>query len=245
MLSRSQQVPLCHLANELWSQLSVVSFAEGFLCFDYIQTKPMKIVDVSKDGEPQMVTLPGIEPPMSITVSPGASFIVGAGSSLINPHYRIKYHIWKRNNEKPAVYELHCIYHSLIHVKWCFTNDSKVVFRTTEGRDWKIFDLNTGVGRAVYSPIELSTSEVFYLNNDRVVIVVSDECITFFDMESVAVLGQSSQPYLHADLLKQTKLSPNETVIAFPRVNGDMKFLRLLARRLATNTGPKAMATKY
>ena len=245
MLSRRQQVPLCHLANELWSQLSVISFAEGFLCFDCGETKPVEIVDVGRDGEPQMVTLPGIEPPMSITVSPGASFIVGAGSSLINPHYRIKYHIWKKNNEKPAVYELHCIYHSLIHVKCCFTNDSEVVFMATEGRGWKIFDLNTGVHREVYSPIELLTSKLFYLNNDRVVIVVSDECITFLDMESGAVLGQSFQPYLHADLLKQTKLSPNETVIAFPRVNGDMKFLRLFGRRLATNTGPKAMATKY
>ena len=135
-------------------------------------------------------------------------------------------------------------------VKCCFTNDSEVVFMARGGMIspriyWQIFDLNTGVHRDVYSPIELSISKLFYLNNDRVVIVVSDECITFLDMESGAVLGQSFQPYLHGDFLKQTKLSPNETVIAFPTVNGDMKFLRLLGRRLATNTGPKAMATKY
>ena len=86
MLSRSQQVPLCHLANELMSQLSVVSFAEGFLCFDCGKTKPEEIVNVSKDGGPQMVTLPGIEPQMSITVSPGASLIVGAVSSWIIPY---------------------------------------------------------------------------------------------------------------------------------------------------------------
>ena len=83
------------------------------------------------------------------------------------------------------------------------------------------------------------------MNNDRVVIAVSRECIPFLDMESGAVLGQSFQPYLDGDLLKQTKLSPNETVIAYPRVNCDMKSLRLFGRRLATNTGPKAMATKY
>ena len=250
MLSRSQQVPLCHLAKELMSQLSVVSFAESFLCFDCGKTRPVKIVNVSKDGGPQMVTLPGIEPQMSIIVSPGASFIVGAKSA--------SYHIWKRNTEKPAVYELQGTYlfknnraGSLIDVKCCFTNDSEVVFVASERFfskriDWRILDLNTGVHRDLYSPfIQCSISKLFYLNNDRVVIAVSRECIIFLDMESGAVLEHSFQPYLHGDLLKQTKLSPNETVIAFPRVNGDMKFLRLFGRRLATNTVPKAMTTNY
>ena len=249
MLSRCQQVPLCHLANELMSQLSAVSFAEGFLCFDCGKTKPVEIVNVSKDGGPQMVTLPGIEPQMSITVSPGASFIVGAKSA--------SYHIWKRNTEKPAVYELQGTYlfknswaDSSIDVKCCFTNDSEVVFVASEKLfstpiDWRIFDLNTGVHRDVYFPFELPISKLFSLNNDKVVIAVSHECIIFLDMDSGAVLGQSSQPYLDWDFLKQTKLSPNETVIAYPRVNGDMKFLRFFGRRLATNTGPKAMATKY
>ena len=245
MLSRSQQVPLCHLANELTSQRSVVSFAEGFLCFDCGKTKPVKIVDVSKDGGPQMVTLPGIEPQMSITVSPGASFIFGAKLAL--------YHIWKRNNEKPAVYELHGTYlfKSDRYVKCCFTNDSEVVFMASQlmwfdSGSWRILDLNTGVHRDVYAPFKQRyISKLFCLNNDRVVIAVSRKCITFLDMESGAVLDQSFQPYLNWDLLEQTKLSPNETVIAYPRVNGDMKFLRLFGRRLATNTGPKAMATKY
>ena len=243
-------MPLCHLANDLMSQLSVVSFAEGFLCFDCGKTKPVEIVNVRKDGETQMVTLPGIEPQMSITVSPGASFIVGAKSASYS------YHIWKRNTEKPAVYELQGTYlfknneSSLIDVKCCFTNNSEVVFVASEGLypqriDWRILDLNTGVHRDLYSPFDFPISKLFYLNNDRVVIAVSLECITFLDMESGAVLGQSSQIYLDGDLLKQTKLSPNETVIAYPRVNGDMKFLRLFGRRLATNTVPKAMATKY
>ena len=248
MLSRRQHVPLCHLANELMSQLSVVSFSEGFLRFNCGKTNPV-IVDVSKDGGPQMVTLPGIKPCMSITVSPGASFIVGAKSA--------SYHIWKRNTEKPAVYELHSTYPTkydlvvlLKDVICCFTNDSKVVFIASEQTfaeriNWRILDLNTGVHTDVYFRFELPISKLFYLNNDRVVIAVSDECITFLDMESGAVLGQSFQPYLDGDFLKQTKLSPNETVIAYPRVNGDMKFLRLFGRRLATNTGRKAMATKY
>ena len=243
MLSRSQQVPLCHLANDLMSQLSVVSFAEGFLCIDCGKTKPVEIVNVSKDGETQMVTLPGIEPQMSITVSPGASFIVGAKSA--------SYQIWKRNTEKPAVYELHGTYlfNFEADVICSFTNDSEVVIASThtspERINWRILDLNTGVHRDLYSPFKLWISKLFYLNNDRVVIAVSPECITFLDMESGAVLGQSSQPYLDRHLLKQTKLSPNETVIAYPRVNGDMKFLRLFGRRLATNNGRKAMATKY
>ena len=253
MLFRSQQVPLCHLANELMSQLSVVSFAEGFLCFDYGETKPVEIVDVSKDGEPQMVTLPGIKPQMSITVSPGASFIVGAENRII-PRDTIRYHIWKRNTEKPAVYELHCTYlfrldlaDSLTDVTCCFTNDSEIVVVANEQIriDWRILYLNTGVYRYACSQVQRAISKLLYLNNDRVFIAVSPERITFLDMESVAVLWHSFQPYLDGDLLKQIKLSPNETVIAYPKVNGDMKFLRLFGRRQATNTGPKAMATKF
>ena len=250
MLSRCQQVPLCHLANELMSQLSVVSFSEGFLCFDCGKTKPVKIVDVSKDGEPQMVTLPGIEPQMSITVSPGASFIVGAENSWTFPDHTIRYHIWKRNTEKPIVYELHgtCLFNFDVDNSFCFTNDSEIVIASEqmslERIDWRIFDLNTGAHRDLYSPF-VGISKLLYLNNDRVIIAVFCEFITFLDMESGAVLEESFQPYLDGDSLKQAKLSPNETVIAYPRVNGDMKFLRLFGRRLATNTGPKAMATKY
>ena len=248
MLSRSQQVPLCHLANELMSQLPVVSFSEGFLLIDCGQTKPVEIVDVSKDGEPQMVTLPGINPQMSVTVSPGASFIVGAENSWTIPHHTIRYHIWKRSTEKPAVYESHstCLFKLDLANSCCFTNDSEIVIASEQMSlnriDWRILDLNTGAHRDLYSPFQLPISKLFYLNNDRVVIAVSHEWITFLDMESGAVLGQSFQPYLDGDSLE---LSPNETVIAYPRVNGDMKFLRLFGRRLATNTGPKAMATKY
>ena len=254
MLSRSQQVPLCHLANELMSQLSVVSFAEGFLCFDYGKTKPVKIVDVSKDGGPQMVTLLGINPQMSIAVSPGSSFIVGVEDRFIRNAMRC--HIWKRNTEKPAVYELHNtslfqFQHTVGDLRCWFTNDSEIFVRSDPilpgFRVCRIFDLNTGVRRDVHPPGQFAISKLFYLNNDRIYIAVCREFITFLDMdldiESVAVL--SFQPYLHGDLLKQTKLSPNETVIAYPRVNGDMKFLRLFGRRLATNTGPKGMATKY
>ena len=217
----------------------------------------MEIVNVSKDGGPQMVTLPGIEPQMSITVSPGASFIVGVGVKLrsICFHYTIRYHIWKRNSEKPAVYELHSSYvfsyqHTVANVISCFTNDSEVVVVASEHilvrrTDWRIFDLNNGVHRDVCFPVKLPISKLFYLNNDRVLIDVSPDSITFLDMESGTVLGHLFQPYLDGDLLKQIKLSPNEKVIAYPKVNGDMKFLPLFGRRLATNTGPKAMATKY
>ena len=175
MLSRSQQVPLCHLANELMPQLSVVSFSEGFLCFDCEEMELVEIFDVSKDGGPQMVTLPGIEPRMSITVSPGASFIVGAENSWTIPPRTIRYHIWKRNTEKPAVYELHGTYlfnfemaHPFTDViqVCCFTNDSEVVVTVSEPTspesiNWRILDLNTGVHRDVYSPFEDSISKLF------------------------------------------------------------------------------------
>ena len=265
MLCQSQQVPLCHVANELMSLLSVVSFSEGFLCFDCGKTKPVKIVDVNRDGEVRMVILPGIEPQMSITVSPGASFLLGFGRRLL--HCRVKCHIWRRNTEKPKVYELFDIFVIrsgtlpilyLLNAVCCFTNDHEVlvvldvtvgipIFLRFENLTYcKIVDLNTGTNRGARFPDECSIFNLFCLNDDRVFIAVSNRCINFVDVDSGAVLGFSFQPYLRRDLLKQTKFSTNGTVIAYPRVNGEMKFVRLFRRMLTTNTGPKCnnMATK-
>ena len=77
MFSQSQQVALCHLVDEFVSLSSVVDFSEGFLCLKCGDSRPVKIIDVNPGGGPQIVTLPGIEPKMRITVSPGASFMLG------------------------------------------------------------------------------------------------------------------------------------------------------------------------
>jgi hypothetical protein len=70
-------------------------------------------------------------------------------------------------------------------------------------------------------------SKLFCLHNDRIVIATSRHFIQFFDMDSGALLESSFQRYLTKDFVMQTKLSPNETVLAFPKINGDMEFIRL------------------
>ena len=70
-------MPLYHLSDEFVSLSSVINFSEGFLCFECGEAKPVKILNVNGDNRAQMIILPGIEPKMIISVSPGASFVFG------------------------------------------------------------------------------------------------------------------------------------------------------------------------
>ena len=241
MLPQRQQVPLCHLADELIFLPPVVDFSEGFLCFECGKTKPVKIVDVNGDDGPQIVTLPSLEPEMSITVSPGAICVLGVGFPSFSKRNKFKSYIWKRNNEKPAVYEL---FHSqqsmhvspdISYLKYmsCFSSDSKTVVnlgKPTADADflnYEIIDVNTGSHKEILCPFFALNCRLFCMNNDRVVIAVGDHCIGFLDMDSGRYLGRSFQRFFTRDVLNRTKLSPNGTVLAFPKVNGDMEFLRL------------------
>ena len=90
---------LCHLLEEFVSLSAIVDFSEGLLSFECGKMKPVKVVDVSGVGGPRMVTLPGIKPRKSITVSLGASFVFGDDKHM--------YYIWKINAKgEPDVYEV-------------------------------------------------------------------------------------------------------------------------------------------
>ena len=67
----------------------------------------------------------------------------------------------------------------------------------------------------------------FYIYKDKVAIAVSTGIIRFIDMDSNAILESSIQRYMAWKFLVQIKFSPNENVLAYPKVNGDMEFLRL------------------
>ena len=232
LFPQSQQVSLSHLLEEFVSLSAIVDFSEGLLSFECGKTEPVKVVDVSGVGRPRMVTLPGIEPEMSITVSPGASFVFG--------HEEYIYYIWKRNaKEQIDVYEVFFTEGCGETCSCCFSNDSKVavlvdifahMFRTYGG---KILDLVTRDHKSVEFELgqklgmEDLRTKLFCLNKDRVLIAAHQRCLEFFDMDSGALLGSSFQRYLTWDSLKQLKLSPKETMMAFPKINGDMEFLRL------------------
>jgi WD40 repeat protein len=221
LFTQSQQVSLCNLVNQFVCLSGIVDFSKGILIFECGETKPVKVLDVSGVGGPRMVNLPGIKPGMSVTVSAGASFVFGTDEYT--------YYIWKRNaQEELDDYEV------FFHDSYAepdflcgFSNDSKVavVFDSLLGHT-KIFDLETGGHKNVRFDIH-GCSRLFCLNKDRVVIAAFRGFLVFFDMDSGACLDCSFQRHLIRVSQGQLKLSPNETMIAFPKINGDMEFLRL------------------
>lgn len=201
-------------------------YHEGFLNFECGESNPVKVLDVNGVGEPRLVTLPGIEPQMSIPVSPGASFISGNGKD--------DYYIWKRNTEEAGVYEVFFTrsgtkYRS--HSAFCFSSDSKVAVAAFALPDIlqgsQIIDLVSGYHKGVLFNPRDSNFKLFCINKYRVVIAASQHCINILDMDSGATLESSFQGYLTEELVMQTKLSPNETILAFPTIDGDVEFYRL------------------
>ena len=224
----SLQVSLCHLLEEFVSLSALVDFSEGLLIFKCGNTKPVKVLDVNGTGEPRMVTLPGIKAWMDIIVSPGASFVFGGNMKFCC--------IWERITEEPVTYEV--IYSDNdsflgsceLHFACCFTKDSKIAVVRIKLPDIWHFDI-IDLDSVVYKNIRLEEyptgSKLFCLKKNRVVIVPSDHVIHFIDMDSGALLNSCFQRYLTKDSLEQLKLSPKETTIALPTMNGNMEFLRL------------------
>ena len=254
LFPQSQQVSLCHLLEEFVSLSVIVDFSEGLLSFECGKTEPVKVLDVSEVGGPRMVTLTGIEPGMSITVSPGASFVSGASFVFGNGGYI--YYIWKRNTkEELDVYEV--FFTKVFEVcgtrhLCCLSNDSKVavvVSTSHDGKDGKIFDLVTRDHKSVKIDFEqrfgMVGTKLICLNKDKVLIVAHYRFLEFFDMDSGALLGSSLQRYLTSDALKQVKLSPKETMMAFPKINGDMEFLRLCIPQDPLLSSMKRKAAAY
>ena len=244
LFPQSQQVSLCHLLEEFVSLSAIVDFSEGLLILECGETEPVKALDVSKVGGPRMVTLPGIEPEMSITVSPGASFVFRVDKYM--------YYIWKINaKEELDAYEVFFSERCETKDSCCFSNDSKVAVVVVavvvvavvvvvvavrrcnqffEKNNSRIFDLVTGDHKSVRFDFDQkfhSGTKLFCLNKDRVLIAAQQRSLEFLDMDSGELLGSSLQRYLTRDSLKLLKLSPKETMMAFPKINGDMEFLRL------------------
>ena len=92
---------------------------------------------------------------------------------------------------------------------------------------FEIVDLNLGGHKIVSFDHSNMHSKLFCLHKDRIVIAASRQFIQFFDMDSGALLESSFQRYLMGDIVTQAKLSPDDATLAFPKINGDMEFLRL------------------
>ena len=125
LFTYGQSYSLAHLLNEFVSASRVVDFSGGLLCLKCGETEPMKIFDVSKDGEPQIITLPADELIMNVLASPNGTFVLSIAKNTL--------HIWKRKSS--AVEFDHFLAHSIV-LQWkcnyilnnfsCFSNDFKV-----------------------------------------------------------------------------------------------------------------------
>ncbi|XP_028402231.1 uncharacterized protein LOC114525210 isoform X1 [Dendronephthya gigantea] len=203
-----------------------VGFSEGFVSLALGGFKPAIVLDVRDVDGPVMLNLPGIEPEMEMEISPGGAFISGCNKN--------ECYIWKRNTKKPTSYEV--FYHrdalrfrSELAVR--FGNDSDVAIVMERSIDEnQIIDLNTGDCQNIasrFNPVH-SFTRSFCINMREIVLALFDNLIIFFDMYSGAILDTSYHRYLKAFTSSQAiKLSPKETMLAYPDRKGDMVFLRL------------------
>ena len=75
-----------------------------------------------------------------------------------------------------------------------------------------------------WSPIQF---HLFGFAKERIIIFALYDKLQFVDMDSGSLLYSSIKRNLAKRSINQTKLSPKGTVIALPKWNGDMEFVRL------------------
>jgi WD40 repeat protein len=240
--TEKQPVPLCSVNNEFLSFSGFLDFSEGYLSFECGGTKPVKVIDIKKLGHPKVVILPGIRPMMSIAVSSRASFVLGAGKGY--------YFLWKKNETQPSAYNVFVWFDSLSpgmerlgyiigmpsSYECCFSNDSKFALvcyneRFNNQRIFVVIDVDTGI--MAVEEIEdseapdssIAIPKVFCTNT--VVIHLIPNMIEIYDLESWKRLESSFQRHLTKTFVIHSKLSPTGTVLAVPRLTGDMEFLHL------------------
>ena len=239
----NQQISLNHLVKDFKPLSAILDFSEGLLSFECGYTEPVKVLDVNGGERPQMISLTKIRPMMNITVSPGASFIFGGDTEFL---------MWKRiASKETGVYDLmekeyscevfHQDFHDFSLYKYrrpkyrCyFRNDSKMAV-VVDSEDYNlrccIMDLMTGncMMKSFYDSWRKSyvpRSQLFCIKS-KILVVASLWALRFYDMDSGALLASSFLRFLTPEVLTQTKVSPKEDMIAFPKRNGDMMFVRL------------------
>ncbi|XP_028410325.1 uncharacterized protein LOC114532938 [Dendronephthya gigantea] len=228
-LNESQQISLVHLRQEFVYVRQVVDFTGGLLCVHCGKRKPVKMLDVNARDGPQFIALPGIEPMMNTKVSPDASFVFGGGEDV--------FYVWKRNTSNAVAYDVFYTHRQTNRQSFgrsltaCFSNDSKlaVIAYGCRGLDHDavtILQLDTGNHEDI--PIRYFHGEYLYcIKKSRVIVTAKTQLLKFIDMDSGALIRSSFQRYFSNNLVAHMKLSPNETILASPKSNGDMDFLRL------------------
>ncbi len=251
-ITEKQPVPLCSVKHLFLPFSGFLGFSEGYLSFECGRKEPVRVIDIKKIGHPKKVILPGIRPMMSIAVSSRADFVLAAGRG---------YFLWKRNRTQPSVYYVFAKYDPYstrgmnpfgligmpVCFECCFSNDSKfalVSFVMLLHRSVVVIDVDTGIKTT--DEIDGSESQaspqgiIKIFCTDTVAILLTPNMIEIFNLENWKRLELSFQRYLTKDFLIHSKLSPKGTVLAVPRLTGDMEFLQLrIPMRSSVSNGQK------
>ena len=227
MVSQIVPVSLCAFVNESPAFSSILDFSEGYISFACGETKPVKVLEVSKTDHPENVVLPGIRSMMNIAVSPGASVIIGTDHHCS---------VWKRNEANPLEYSNVCSFllpPTSHFCQWCFSDDSRFAFSFLPAiHNFLVFDVDkclfvaeSGCRDGFIPDSHCVPANVFCTN--RLLVVVLSKLIQIFDCKSRKFLGLSFQQYLANFSAMRSKLSPRGTVLAVPALTGDMDFFRI------------------
>ncbi len=232
-ITEKQPVPLCSVTHAFLSFSSFLDFSEGYLSFECGEMEPVKVLDINKIGHPKEVILPGIGPKMSITVSSRANFVLAAG---------VGYFLWGKNEAQPSVYDALVSFEpgmqplALLGMNYacCFSIDSKfafVSFAIFQQQYFVVVDVDTGVHH-VNDTQESETVEANFASTkvfctSTVAIILTPNLIQIFNLENWKRLQSSFQRNVTRNLMIHSKLSPKGTVLAIPRLTGDMEFLHL------------------
>ncbi len=238
IITEKQRVPLCSVNHTFLPFSGFLDFSEGYLSFECGGTEPVKVIDIKKIEHPKMITLPGIQAKMSISVSSHALFVLGTFNGYL---------LWKKDEAQPSVYNVFVsyavnvprtkdllVYVTRMNYECCFSHDSKfalVSYVMGQRRRFEVIDLDTGV--KVMDEIQGSerpessyaVTKVFCTNT--VAIHLTPKFMQIFSLESWKRLETSFQRHVANDFLIHSKLSPKGTVLAVPGLTGDMEFLHL------------------
>ena len=235
-------MPLCSVKNVFLPFSRFLDFSEGYLSFERGMKKPVKVLDVTKVGHPHPITLPGIKPMMSIAVSSRALFVLAVRGG--------RYFLWKKKETQPNVYDVFVMFdlaetflrrnqvlmgNEFYFRECCFTNDCKfaVVLSTAFKSHSTVFVIDVDTRFTARCNIENKRPSVSTLEQkkvlctDTVMIRLTPNVIEIFDLKTWKRLDVSFQRYLCKDFVVHSKLSPEGTVLAVPRLTGDMEFFQL------------------
>jgi WD40 repeat protein len=221
-------VPLFPVVKTFLPFWGILDFSEGCITFDCGPERPVKVLDVIRTEGPEIVVLPGLMPMMSITVSTGASYILGTAACSIL--------LWRRNATDSRYGVLTGFQSSSpCHLSGsCFSRDSRYAVSFAPARQRFVFidvvnrTWHEGhIEDRLIPPRHCTPAKLFCTNG--LIILVTSNLIEFFQFADQKCRERFFQRYFPPNSVCHAKLSPKGNVLAVP-VNGDMEFFTIHRR---------------